>query len=115
RELDSKLRRYSKLGGRRRNSTHTPGTKIAPEVSIIDTSASAQRARLLAALRRGPVTTLDARRDLNVFVPGVRVFELRQEGHPIVTRLIRLLDDQGRPHSRVAQYAMQWEVADAIP
>ncbi|WP_345776971.1 helix-turn-helix domain-containing protein [Xanthomonas euvesicatoria] len=50
-----------------------------------------------------------------MFVPGVRVFELRQEGHPIVTRLIRLLDDQGRPHSRVAQYAMQGEVADALP
>ncbi|ASW45377.1 MULTISPECIES: helix-turn-helix domain-containing protein [Xanthomonas] len=97
------------------NNTHAPAAENGPEANIVDTSASAQRARLLAALRKGPVTTLDARRDLNVFVPGVRVFELRQEGHPIVTRLIRLLDDQGRPHSRVAQYAMQGEVADALP
>lgn len=97
------------------NNTHAPAAENGPEANIVDTSASAQRARLLAALRKGPVTTLDARRDLNVFVPGVRVFELRREGHPIVTRLIRLLDDQGRPHSRVAQYAMQGEVADALP
>ncbi|MCE4510322.1 helix-turn-helix domain-containing protein [Xanthomonas hortorum] len=93
------------------NSTCAPAAESGPEANIIDTSAPAQRARLLAALRQRAVTTLEARRDLNVFVPGVRIFELRQEGHPIVTRLIPLLDDQGRPHSRVAQYSMQQEVA----
>ncbi|MBV6775664.1 hypothetical protein, partial [Xanthomonas euvesicatoria] len=49
-----------------RNNTHAPAAENGTEVNIIDTSASAQRARLLAALRRGPVTTLDVNADLNL-------------------------------------------------
>lgn len=93
------------------HSAFAPSVESCQRANIIDTSARAQRARLLAALQKGAVTTLDARGELNVFVPGVRIFELRQEGHPIVTRLVALLDDQGRPHRRVAQYSMQREVA----
>ncbi|WP_137820944.1 helix-turn-helix domain-containing protein [Pseudomonas sp. D(2018)] len=69
-----------------------------------DTSAAAQRVRLLERLRLGPVDTITARRELNIMAPAPRVKELREAGYPIHTHLIRLNDDQGRPHRRVAQY-----------
>ncbi|NYE27315.1 hypothetical protein HDE78_000240 [Rhodanobacter sp. K2T2] len=73
---------------------------------ITDTSTAGQRHRLLATLRHQSITTIDARRDLNVMHPAMRVRELRERGHNIVTRLIDIHDDQGRPHSRVAMYSL---------
>jgi hypothetical protein len=69
-----------------------------------DTSTEAQRVRLLERLRLGPVDTITARRELNIMAPAPRGKELREAGYPIHTHLIRLNDDQGRPHRRVAQY-----------
>ena len=45
---------------------------------------AAQRARLLAMLRRGPVSTLQARAAC-IMSPASRVFELRQIGLEIIT------------------------------
>ena len=45
---------------------------------------TAQRARLLAMLRRGPVSTLEARAAC-IMSPASRVFELRQIGLEIIT------------------------------
>ena len=45
---------------------------------------TAQRARLLAMLRRGPVSTLEARAAC-IMSPAARVFELRQIGLEIIT------------------------------
>ena len=45
---------------------------------------AAQRARLLAMLRRGPVSTLQAR-DAFIMSPAARIFELRQIGLEIIT------------------------------
>jgi len=73
---------------------------------ITNTSADAQRNRLLAYLKHGSITTIDARRSLNVFQPAARVFELRHRGYNIVTHLMDSHDDLGRPHIRVALYSL---------
>ena len=69
-----------------------------------DTSANAQRARLLARLQLGPVDTFTARSELNVMHPGGRVAELRAAGHNIQTQRITLTDEHGRTHHGVALY-----------
>ncbi|MCO4875777.1 helix-turn-helix domain-containing protein [Paraburkholderia caribensis] len=68
-------------------------------------SADAQRARLLEALRSGPLSTLAIRSQLDVLMPAARVFELRQHGHNIQTTWVDEPTDGGRLH-RVAKYAL---------
>jgi hypothetical protein len=50
--------------------------------------SAAQRARLLAMLRRGPVSTLEAR-EAFIMSPAARIFELRQIGLEIVTTTLK--------------------------
>ncbi|GAB6036977.1 helix-turn-helix domain-containing protein [Fundidesulfovibrio butyratiphilus] len=69
-------------------------------------TASAQRARLLDALRRESLTTLEARSKLDVLHPAARVMELRRRGHSIVTVWTVDLTPEGRPH-RVARYILR--------
>lgn len=68
-------------------------------------SAAAQRARILEQLRRGPLSTLAARAELDVLHPAARIMELREEGYCIET--LRTLEHSacGRPH-RVARYVL---------
>lgn len=68
-------------------------------------SADAQRARLLEALRSGPLSTLDIRRQLDVLMPAARVFELRHSGHNIMTSWSDEPTDSGQMH-RVARYSL---------
>lgn len=63
-----------------------------------DASVSSQRARILARLRLGPLTTIEARRDLDIMMPATRIFELRKFGHPIYTELVREETSPGRWH-----------------
>lgn len=73
-----------------------------------DLSASAQRARLLDALRCAPITTLEARRNLDILMPAARVRELRLEGYRIETIRIHQETDSGKPHN-VARYVLAKE------
>ena len=64
---------------------------------------AAQRARLLAMLKRGPVSTLEARAAC-IMSPASRVFELRQIGLEIITTTLEnriavyhLIDPPRRP------------------
>lgn len=70
------------------------------------TSAEAQRARLLEALKRGPVDTIRAYRVLDILHVPRRVFELRGIGHPIVTSWIWKFTEQGVRH-RVGIYSLE--------
>lgn len=72
-------------------------------------SAAAQRERILVALRRSPLTTLEARRLLDVLHPAARVQELRDRGYQIMTAWKQDYTAEGRQH-RVAQYVLQSEV-----
>jgi len=61
-----------------------------------------QRASLLAALRVGPLTTLEAREVLGVMHPAGRVLELRRLGYAIVTLRRKVVDADGRAHQSAA-------------
>ncbi|MDR2875421.1 MAG: helix-turn-helix domain-containing protein [Methylobacillus sp.] len=65
----------------------------------------AQRDRLLKALRRGSVSTLQARRDLDILAPAQRVFELRGQGYRIDTAWVWEPSQCGQQH-RVAKYIL---------
>ena len=71
-----------------------------------DNSAHTQRLRLLAAFEtRHSLTTIEARRDLDILMPAARVFELRARGFDIATIWTDDLTECGRKH-RVARYVM---------
>jgi len=67
--------------------------------------AAAQRARLLDALNVSPVTTLEARRNLDVLAPAARIFELRKQGHAIIATRVRQKTENGVLHN-VAMYSL---------
>ena len=79
-------------------------TKRSRSKKITDTSASAQRVRLLERLQLGPVSTFDARFDMNIMTPAPRIKELREQGHPILTDRQTLTDPLGFEHEGVAVY-----------
>jgi hypothetical protein len=71
-----------------------------------DTSRDAQRYRLLARLRRGPVDTLVLRSEENILMPAARVKDLREAGHTIHVQRIKRTDDYGREHRGIALYSL---------
>lgn len=94
-------------------------TKAAPKVEAAKSkkqaesspnSAAAQRERILTALRNGPLTTLQARSELDTLHPAARVQELRAEGHIITTVWAWDFSASGFPH-RVARYVLTPEVS----
>ena len=92
----------------RRNEGRTAATGTAPKQNTHPdyNSASAQRNRLLEALSRHPISTIEARRDLDILHPAGRVKELRHnEGHQILTAWSHEPTDCGRLH-RVARYVL---------
>jgi hypothetical protein len=64
-----------------------------------------QRARLLDALAQRAVTTLEARAQLDIMHPAMRVRELREAGHLINTVWIIQATECGASH-RVAKYVL---------
>jgi hypothetical protein len=77
-----------------------------------DNSITAQRVLLLQELRKGPVTTYQARQELDIYYPPARVHELRWgEGHNIATKWEIVATAEGNKH-RVGVYALlpgKWE------
>lgn len=70
-------------------------------------SAQAQRNRLLSRLHVGAITTIEARRELDILMPAARVHELRHRcRHNIQTIWIKQATDCGKLH-RVALYQLQ--------
>jgi len=74
------------------------------------TTTSAQRNRILEALRIGPQTTYDLRR-LGCYQAPTRIIELRRMGYDIVTELVTIWDRDGYRHDRVARYSFPKEDA----
>jgi hypothetical protein len=68
------------------------------------TDAASQRQRILAWLLTAPLTTTQARTELDVMHPGGRVLELRKLGHKIVTHWQTI--DTGKAKHRVAAYVL---------
>lgn len=84
---------------------HIPETADSTDQT---TSAKAQRARLLAALKRGPVDTFAARQQLDIAHPAGRVRELRRAGHDISMKMEERASPAGELH-RVGVYRMTGE------
>lgn len=78
----------------------------ADQPYFADNSSAAQRHRLLDALYCAPVSTLQARKSLDILMPGTRVFELRAMGYPIDTIRVKQPTDSGKLHT-VALYVLQ--------
>lgn len=69
-------------------------------------SLTAQRARLLKRLEEAPVTTIQARHQLDILAPAPRVYELRHNyGYNIVTYWQTQQTPEGHSH-RVASYVL---------
>jgi len=70
-------------------------------------SSGAQRARIIQHLRQySSITTLEARKTLDVLHPAMRILELRGSGFRIDTVWTRQQTDCGKFH-RVAKYVLQ--------
>ncbi len=69
-------------------------------------TATAQRARLLRALERGPVDTVYAYRKLDILHVPRRVFELRKAGYGITTSWVWRITEKGERH-RVGMYWLE--------
>lgn len=85
-------------------SARAPSHNDYPE-GVSESSKVRNAAILLAALQRGPMTTLMAREELGVQAVAQRIMELRMMGHPIVTRRVWQQDSAGRQH-RIGQYVL---------
>ena|SRR5690606_38611130 len=68
-------------------------------------STTAQRTRLINRLKQGPLSTFDARTELDVMHPAARVQELREQGYHIETIWSLEQSPCGRLH-RVARYVL---------
>lgn len=91
------------------NPCNTAGPLPAcPEnvADLLNTSADAQRQRVLALLLERPRSTFELRDDHNVMMPGARIKELKDIGHDIATMRRHLPDREGRIHPRVAVYVL---------
>ncbi|MDP1672844.1 MAG: helix-turn-helix domain-containing protein [Burkholderiales bacterium] len=88
----------------------TPGLSKTCKHNATDTTSAAQRGRLLAALKTRPLSTLEARRELDVLHPAARVMELRRDGYPIERAWTHDVTSEGYLH-RVARYHLTGERA----
>lgn len=86
----------------------------ASQSRINDTSAEAQRTRLLNRLYVEPIDTITARDELNIMAPAPRIKELRERGHPINTHRITRTDEHGRQHRGVALYYLGNDPANGV-
>ena len=81
--------------------------KASPNKQFNDTSSVVQRQRLLKALRKGPISTIQARDELEILMPAARIHELRHKlGIAIGTRMRSLPTFNGKKHS-VAVYFLE--------
>jgi len=68
-------------------------------------SAADQRQRLLQELRQRPLSTIDARRELDIMHPAARIQELKERGENITTYWSKEPTECGKLH-RVARYVL---------
>lgn len=63
-----------------------------------------QRKRLYEALKHGPVTTIQARDELNIMSPAARIMELKEAGYTITKDIQWIADSAGRQHKSAKYY-----------
>ncbi|MGF6879040.1 helix-turn-helix domain-containing protein [Paraburkholderia sp. MM5477-R1] len=65
---------------KKENARQPKSTSAKTKQKFTDNSAEGQRARLLEALKRRALTTIEIRHDLDIMMPAARIFELRHGG-----------------------------------
>lgn len=68
------------------------------------TDSNSQRLKILAWLLTAPLTTLQARTELDIMHPAARVKELKARGHNIVTHWT--IEWSGKAKHRIASYVL---------
>lgn len=68
------------------------------------TDTASQRKRILDWLQSSPLTTLQARKELDVMHPAARVQELRARGYNIVLNWV--VEYTGKAKHRIGQYVL---------
>ena len=79
-----------------------------------ENSVAAQRNRILDFLRKRPLDTLTARKELDIMHPAARVMELRKRGVRIKTIEIDRASDCGKIH-REACYILEARTVESAP
>lgn len=91
---------------KKENARRPKPTSAETKKKFIDNSAEGQRARLLEALKKGSLTTIEIRHDLDIMMPAARIFELRHlGGHNIEKIWVDRPTAAGNLH-RVALYVL---------
>lgn len=87
-----------------------PKAAMNARTNFSDNSTHSQCMRLLNALRERPLTTLEARHDLDILMPAARVFDLKAMGHKIHTVWTSGITVENRKH-RIARYVLVGEAS----
>nr|WP_315416346.1 helix-turn-helix domain-containing protein [uncultured Pseudomonas sp.] len=66
---------------------------------------------MMEALRNGPVSTIEAARDLDIVQPPNTIRRLRKKGHEIRTYWTHQSTEPSRPPHRVAKYILMREAS----
>jgi hypothetical protein len=82
--------------------------QMESNANSVSNDTAAQRRRVLAALRLGPKSTIQLRRDFDILMPAARIFELKKLGSEICSHRVRHATDCGKLHS-VALYVLTRE------
>lgn len=69
----------------------------------LNDTANSQRNRVLAWLRKKPLTTLQARQELYIMSIAARIFELKAKGYEIATYPVNVTHGSKR---KIAQYVL---------
>jgi hypothetical protein len=90
----------------------TEGIPANADHYFLGDTCAKQRARLLAALKRGPVDAAEARKRLDVPAPQERARDLRLLGYNIQAKLIWMDPGDGKKRTCVPEYRL---IADGYP
>lgn len=96
--MSVKSRKVAALAG------SNPEKHLATQAVDYSTDTANQRKRILDWLQSSPLTTLQARKELDIMHPAARVQELKQRGHNIVTHWTN--EFTGKARHRVACYVL---------
>jgi hypothetical protein len=66
---------------------------------------------MMEALRNGPVSTIEAAKELDIVQPPNTIRRLRKKGHEIRTYWTHQSTEPGRPPHRVAKYILMHEAS----
>ncbi|MDR0233495.1 MAG: helix-turn-helix domain-containing protein [Zoogloeaceae bacterium] len=67
---------------------------------------------ILERLQRAPITPLEALEELGIFRLGGRIYDLKRQGHRIISEMVEVTNRHGKP-CHVARYSLEAEVAHA--